>query len=103
MTCLKGATMFAFQFSFNLRYHRDVTRSIQVPLDKLAGINFAGIDDHAPALIMAVIEQDDALLNELFGDFAADYRQLTEDRETYWKELMRFDEELVLVAVEDAE
>lgn len=92
--------MFALKFSFYLRYHRDVPRSIQVPLDKLVGINFAGIDDHAPGLVMAAIEKDDALLDELFGAYAPEYRQLTQDREMNWKELMRFDEELVLVALE---
>ncbi|QOD05953.1 hypothetical protein [Pseudarthrobacter sp. BIM B-2242] len=91
--------MFALKFSFYLRYHRDVPRSIHVPLDKLVGIDFAGIDDHAPGMVMAVIEKDDALLDELFGDYAPEYRQLVQDRESNWKELMRFDEELVLVSV----
>lgn len=92
--------MFALKLSFFLRYHRDALRSVHVPLEKLVGMNFAGIDDHAPAMVMSVIEKDDDLLNELFGDFAPEYRQLMQDRESNWKELMRFDEELVLVPVE---
>lgn len=92
--------MFALKFSFVLRYHRDVPRSILVPLEKLVGINLAGFDENVTDAVMAVIEKDDALLNELFGDYAPTYRETIEHRDIYWKDAQRYDEELVLVQVD---
>lgn len=66
--------MFAIKFSFVLRYHRDVPRSILVPLEKLVGINLAGSDENVTDAVMAVIEKGEALLKELFGDYAPTYR-----------------------------
>ncbi|ACL42312.1 hypothetical protein Achl_4361 (plasmid) [Pseudarthrobacter chlorophenolicus A6] len=91
--------MFALKFSFVLRYHKDIVRSIHVPLEKLAGINLA--DGDFAARIMSVIEEDDALLNDLFGDYAHSYRAMAEDRDIYWKDLMRFGEEIVIVPVKE--
>lgn len=92
--------MFALRFSFVLRYHRDVPRSIQIPLDKLVGVNLAGVDEDASDKVMAVIEGDDGLLNELFDDFTPEYRDIIKNRDIYWKDAMRFDEELVVVQVD---
>lgn len=93
--------MFAFKFSFSLRYYRDVRRSVLIPVEKLAGLDFAAFSDQPTDLVMAVIEKDDTLIADLFGDFASEYRELAAHRDLYWKDLQRNNEELVLVAVED--
>lgn len=90
--------MFALKFSFVLRYQTDVPRSITVPLEKLTGVDLAEGD--FTSKVMAVIEEDDDLLKELFGDYARTYRDMLEDRDIYWKDLMRFGDAIFLVPVD---
>lgn len=87
--------MFALKLSFVLRYQTDVPRSVVVPLEKLAGINLAG-DDIADKVLAAILGDDD-LMRELFGNYMHQYRDMTDNTDIYWKDLMRFQEELVLV------
>ena len=44
--------------------------------------------------------QEDDLLWEVFGTYWSTYQDMAADRSYYWKDLMRFQEELVLVPVE---
>ena len=89
--------MHALKFSFVLRYQEEVPRSVIVPLEKLAGINLA--EDDLADKVMAAVAEDDALLHELFADYASEYLAMAAHRDIYWKDLMRFREELVLVEV----
>ena len=90
--------MFALKLSFVLRYQMDVHRSVVIPLAKLADINLAG-EDIADKVLAAIID-DDVLMEELFGSYMWTYRGMAEETSIFWKDLMRFQEELVLVPVE---
>lgn len=90
--------MFALKLSFVLRYQMDVHRSVVIPLAKLADINLAG-EDIADKVLAAIID-DDVLMEELFGSYMWTYRGMAEETNIFWKDLMRFQEELVLVPVE---
>lgn len=87
--------MYALKLSFVLRYQMDVLRSVVIPLEKLAGINLAG--DEVVDKVLTSIISDDALMRELFGDYLYEYRSMAADAAAYWKDLMRFQEELVIV------
>ena len=90
--------MFALKLSFVVRYQMDVHRSVVIPLAKLADINLAG-EDIADKVLAAIID-DDVLMEELFGSYMWTYRGMAEETNIFWKDLMRFQEELVLVPVE---
>jgi hypothetical protein len=90
--------MYALKLSFVLRYQMDVPRSVIVPLEKLVDINLAG-EDIMDKVLSSVVD-DDELMLELFGDFMHEYRDMAAHADIYWKDLMRFQEELVLVSVE---
>lgn len=86
--------MFALRLSFVLRYQQDVPRSAIVPLEMLPDINLAG-EDVAEKVLVA-ISDDNSLMLELFGDFLDKYRDMVARADIYWKDLMRFREELVV-------
>jgi hypothetical protein len=66
--------MFALKLSFVLRYQMDVLRSVVIPLEKLADINLAGEDIVDKVLSsVVVVDDDDELLRELFGDYMVEY------------------------------
>jgi hypothetical protein len=90
--------MYALKLSFVLRYQMDVLRSVVIPMEKLSDINLAG-DGIVDAALAAIYEDDD-LMRELFGGDLHDYRNMAVRADNYWKDLMRFQEELVLVPVE---
>jgi hypothetical protein len=89
--------MFALKLSFFLRY-QDVLRSVVIPLEKLADINLAG-DDIMDKVMSSVVD-DDELMRELFGDYLDEYRDMAAHADIYWKDLMRSQEELVLIPVQ---
>lgn len=91
--------MHALKLSFVLRYQMDVPRSVVIPLEKLAGINLASDEDVVDKVLAAIIGDDD-LMRELFGNYIRQYRDMVDHTDIYWKDLMRFQEELVLVPVE---
>lgn len=90
--------MFALKLSFVLRYQMDVRRSVVIPIEKLDGINLAG--DHIVDAVLAAIFDDDEAMRELFGDDMQGYRDMVVRTDLYWKDLMRFQEELLIVQVE---
>ncbi|QOT19634.1 hypothetical protein [Paenarthrobacter sp. YJN-5] len=90
--------MYALKLSFVLRYQKDVPRSVVVPLEKLAGINLA--DENIADHLLASILGDDDLMRELFGNYMHQYREMVDHTDIYWKDLMRFQEEVILVLVE---
>ena len=90
--------MFALKLSFVLRYQMNIHRTVVIPLAKLADINLAG-EDIADKVLAAIID-DDVLMEELFGSYMWTYRGMAEETNIFWKDLMRFQEELVLVPVE---
>jgi hypothetical protein len=87
--------VFALKLSFVLRYQMDILRSVVIPLEKLADIDLAG--DDIVDKVMASVINDDELMQELFGDYMYEYRSMAADSAAYWKDLMRFQEELVLI------
>lgn len=89
--------MHALKLSFVLRYQMEIPRSVVIPLEKLAGINLAG-DDIADKVLASILDDDD-LMHELFGDYLYEYRSMDDQKDIYWKDLMRFQEQLVLVTV----
>lgn len=89
--------MYALKLSFVLRYQMDVPRSVVVPLEMLADINLAG-EDIVDKILSSVVD-DDELMRKLFGDFMVEYKDMAAHADIYWKDLMRFQEELVLVPV----
>lgn len=91
----KESGFYALRFSFTLRYRNDVQYSVAIPLEKVAHLNF--LADHVADDVMAVIRQDNNLLVELFGDFEPDDRELKADWDSFWKDLQRFNELLILV------
>jgi hypothetical protein len=60
-------------------------------------INLAG-DDRGQGHVLIV--DDDALMRELFDDYLDQYRDMAAHADIYWKDLMRSQEELVLIPVQ---
>ncbi|UKA69024.1 hypothetical protein LFT44_21105 (plasmid) [Arthrobacter sp. FW306-05-C] len=82
----------AIAYSFRLRYQVNIHEAI-VPAERFLDVP---LDIEA---VRRVVEDDDALLAELFRDFLYEYRLMTKDAGYWSKELERNDEMIRLVEV----
>jgi hypothetical protein len=82
----------AIEFSFRLRYENN-THEVIIPADRLLGVP---LDVEA---VRRLVEDDGALLAELFRDFLPQYQLTVKEPGCWSKELERDDEVIKLVEV----
>lgn len=85
--------MFALRYSFMFRYRSDRLFSVDIPLDRLAGVEL----NHDT--IYDLVEEDSALLAELLGDYRPTYDKHNEMPDYWDKHLQREHVAIHLVAV----
>lgn len=78
---------FAIEYSFRLRY-QDNVHEVIVPAERLVDVPLN------VEAVRRVVEDDDALLAELFRDFLPQYQLMARDPE-YWSNELERDEEII--------